>query len=115
MRRLAVLAVMFAALAQASTAEARIFGRRGGGSSTYSVPAGHTNATAQGTAEICASRGRLTHCGGHPGMFEGLGMARTKQAAYNGTCYANSGMRTVDVGYAQMKNGMWVCCRRFAR
>lgn len=113
MRRLAALLIALAVITQASTAEARIFGRRGGGSSTYSVPAGHSNATAEGTAKICAARGRLTHCGGHPGMFEGLGMGRTKEAAYNGTCYARSGMRTVDHGFAQMANGMWVCCRRF--
>lgn len=111
--RLALAALALAVMFSATDAEARIFGRRGGGSSTYSVPAGHTNATAQGTAEICAARGRLTHCGGHPGMFEGLGMGRTKEAAYNGTCYARSGMRTVDVGYAQTKSGQWICCRRF--
>lgn len=113
MQRIAFLVAMLAIGVSACDAEARVLWRRGGGSSTYSVPEGFSNATAQGTAEICAHRGRLTHCGGHPGLFEGLGMARTKEAAYNACCYSRSGMRTVDVGYAKMANGSFVCCRRY--
>jgi hypothetical protein len=92
------------------TAEAR----RRSYSSFSSVPAGCSNKTAQGVAECCAKDGRLAHRGGNP-SFEGLGLASTKEAAYRSCCYANSGMKTVDVGYAQMKNGQWVCCRRYGR
>jgi|GEM_PF-2036364 len=68
--------------------------------------------TAQGVANIMASRGYVGHFGGNPG-YEGCGMGPTKQAAYSICCYGNSGMATVDVGYAQGANGMWYCCRRY--
>ena len=68
--------------------------------------------TAQGVANIMAARGVVGHFGGNPG-YEGCGMAATPQAAYSICCYANSGMATVDVGYAQGANGMWYCCRRY--
>lgn len=71
-----------------------------------------STATAQGVANIMASRGVVGHFGGNSG-YEGCGMASTPQAAYNMCCYANSGMATVDVGYAQGSNGMWYCCRRY--
>lgn len=71
-----------------------------------------STATAQGVANIMASRGYVGHFGGNPG-YEGCGMAPTKEGAYNICCYANSGMATVDVGYAQGANGMWYCCRRY--
>jgi hypothetical protein len=77
-----------------------------------SVPAGYSNATAQGVANVLAYHDRVGHCGGNPG-YEGCGMASTPQAAYSICCYANSGMKTVDVGYAQGKSGMWYCCRRY--
>jgi hypothetical protein len=59
-----------------------------------------------------AAYGRVGHWGGNTG-YEGCGMGVTPQAAYNICCYANSGMRTVDVGYARGANGMWYCCRRY--
>ena len=68
--------------------------------------------TAQGVANIMASRGYVGHFGGNPG-YEGCGMASTKEGAYSICCYANSGMATVDVGYAQAPNGYWYCCRRY--
>lgn len=71
-----------------------------------------STATAQGVANIMASCGRVGHWGGNPG-YEGCGMGATKEAAYNCCCYANSGMATVDVGYAQGANGWWYCCRRY--
>ena len=61
------------------------------------VPAGYSNATAQGVAEIMAYYGRVGHFGGNPG-YEGCGCGPTKEKAYAICCYANSGMRTVDVG-----------------
>ena len=76
------------------------------------VNAGFSTATAQGVANIMASRGHVGHFGGNPG-YEGCGMGATPQAAYSICCYGNSGMATVDVGYAQGANGMWYCCRRY--
>ena len=73
---------------------------------------GLTTATAQGVANIMAANGRVGHWGGNPG-YEGCGMGPTPEAAYNICCYGNSGMATVDVGYAQGSNGMWYCCRRY--
>lgn len=72
----------------------------------------YSTATAQGVANIMASRGVVGHFGGNPG-YEGCGMASTREGAYAICCYANSGMATVDVGYAQGSNGMWYCCRRY--
>jgi hypothetical protein len=68
--------------------------------------------TAQGVAVIMAKLGRVGHFGGNPG-YEGCGCGSTPQAAYSACCYSNSGMATVDVGYAQSSNGMWYCCRRY--
>jgi len=72
----------------------------------------YSTATAQGVANIMASYNRVGHWGGNPG-YEGCGCGATQAAAYNICCYANSGMATVDVGYAQAANGMWYCCRRY--
>ena len=72
----------------------------------------YSTATAQGVANIMASRNQVGHFGGNPG-YEGCGCGATAQAAYNICCYGNSGMATVDVGYAQAANGMWYCCRRY--
>ena len=97
------------------TAEARWFGRNRGRSysqSTPSIPAGHSTASAQGVANIMATCGRVGHWGGNPG-YEGCGSGSTQAAAYGNCCFANSGMATVDVGYAQASNGMWYCCRRY--
>jgi hypothetical protein len=94
------------------TGEATARPRRKAYSSHASIPAGHNNATAQDVANACAATGRLAHIGGNSG-YEGLGMGPTPDSAYGNCCYANSGMATVDVGYAQMSNGQWVCCRRY--
>jgi hypothetical protein len=71
-----------------------------------------TNRDAQGVANIMASRGVVGHFGGNPG-YEGCGMASTRDGAYRICCYANSGMRDADVGFARGRNGMWFCCRRY--
>lgn len=68
--------------------------------------------TAQGVANLMARYNQVRHFGGNPG-YEGCGCGMTREAAYSICCYANSGMRTVDVGYAQGSNGMWYCCRRY--
>ena len=76
------------------------------------VTTAYSTQTAQGVANIMASTGRVGHWGGNPG-YEGCGMGGSPAAAYNTCCYANSGMATVDVGYARGANGMWYCCRRY--
>jgi hypothetical protein len=84
-------------------------------SATTSVPvrtASYSTSTAQGVANIMASYNRVGHWGGNPG-YEGCGCGATPAAAYSICCYGNSGMATVDVGYAQASNGMWYCCRRY--
>ena len=78
--------------------------------SNYSV----NNATAQGVAETMASRNNVGHFGGNSG-YEGCGSGMTQQEAYNNCCFANSGMTTIDVGYAQSRSGKWYCCRRYSR
>jgi len=100
----------------ADTAEARLFRRASRRSysrtTVQAVPAGHSTSTAQGVAEIMADTGTVGHWGGNPG-YEGCGSGSTKSAAYGNCCFANSGMRTVDVGYARGRSGTWYCCRRY--
>ena len=79
---------------------------------TTTMKSSFDTSTAQGVANIMASRGYVGHFGGNPG-YEGCGMGMSPQAAYSICCYGNSGMATVDVGYAQGANGMWYCCRRY--
>ena len=76
------------------------------------VAAVHSTKSAQGVANIMASYGTVGHWGGNPG-YEGCGMGVTPEAAYHSCCYSNSGMATVDVGYARGANGWWYCCRRY--
>jgi hypothetical protein len=71
-----------------------------------------TNRDAQGVANMMAARNYVGHFGGNPG-YEGCGMASTRDGAYRICCYANSGMRDADVGFAKGRNGMWFCCRRY--
>ena len=109
MSRLLLIVIVVLAATQVADARPR---RRSGGSSYASVPAGYSNSTAQDVADACAADGRLAHRGGNSG-YEGLGMGPTPDAAYRSCCFASSGMATVDVGYARMANGMYVCCRRY--
>ena len=80
---------------------------------SYKAPV--DNATAQGVANTMASRNYVSHFGGHPGMYEGCGSGWSKEQAYKNCCYSNSGMKVIDVGYAQGKSGMWYCCKRYRR
>lgn len=91
--------------------EASAFGRRGRGGGGSGLSGGPC-ATAQDCANLMAKCNAVGHPGGNPG-YEGCGMAGSKDAAYRTCCYANSGMTTVDVGYAQSASGMWYCCRRY--
>ncbi len=68
--------------------------------------------TAQEAAEASAAGG-LRHRGGIP-AYEGLVVRSTPESAFRSCCYANhSGLETYDVGIAQGRNGLWVCCRRY--
>lgn len=101
----------------AETAEARMWGRWRNSSAGYSsnygaAPVNSSTATAQGVANIMARTGRVGHWGGNRG-YEGCGSGGSAAAAYNNCCFARSGMKTVDVGYAQGSNGQWYCCRRY--
>jgi hypothetical protein len=125
MRSMGILVVLTGILALVpDTASARLFRRGYRSTSNYSTNyssstttttssiAAEEVATAQGVAAIMARLNRVGHFGGNPG-YEGCGCGSTQQAAYNICCYSNSGMATVDVGYAQSSNGMWYCCRRY--
>jgi hypothetical protein len=111
-----VLLVCCAFFGLSTTAEARWF-RRGGATATTTsyvsaAPAGTSTRTAQGVADIMARTGTVGHWGGNPG-YEGCGAGASQSQAYHNCCYANSGMSTVDVGYARSASGMWFCCRRY--
>lgn len=108
-----IVAAMVIAATFAGKAEARRFRKSSGNYYYTSSPV--DNATAQGVANTMASRGYVSHFGGHPGMYEGCGSGWTQDQAFRNCCYSNSGMPTVDVGYAQGKSGMWYCCRRYRR
>jgi hypothetical protein len=80
--------------------------------SVQATGASYSTSTAQGVANLMASSNRVGHFGGNSG-YEGCGCGATPAAAYAICCYGNSGMTTVDVGYAQSASGMWYCCRRY--
>jgi hypothetical protein len=128
---MSMLVVMAIVALTPSTASARLFRRanRSNGTTSnyyrtnYSTTTTTTStqttsvtqsdvSTAQGVANLMARYNRVGHFGGNPG-YEGCGCGSTPQAAYSICCYGNSGMTTVDVGYAQASNGMWFCCRRY--
>jgi len=105
--------VVAAVLVCSFATEASARGRwRGGGNGGGFGLSGGPCATAQDCANLMARCGKVGHPGGNPG-YEGCGCAGTAAGAYAICCYANSGMATVDVGYAQSSSGMWFCCRRY--
>ncbi len=86
--------------------------RRSSGYSSYgAVPAGCSNSTAQGVAEIQARLGRVGHYGGNTG-YEGCGSGPTPESALANCCYSNSGMAVVDQGTAY-GHGRWFACKRY--
>ena len=135
-----VLLICGMLLLVSNTAEARRYRRSSGGTytqpvrvapATYSAPpaqsvqatsvqatsvqataVSYSTSTAQGVANLMAASNRVGHWGGNRG-YEGCGCGVSPAAAYNTCCYANSGMATVDVGYARSASGMWYCCRRY--
>jgi hypothetical protein len=84
-----------------------------GYTSTSSMPTytGNTG-SAQGVAEIQASRGYVGHFGGNSG-YEGCGSGSTPEQALNNCCYSNSGMAVVDQGVACGRNGRWYASKRY--
>lgn len=91
-------------LALASFSEARPFRNR----TTVAVAA---PPTAQSAAVLISSTGRFRHNGGH-GLFEGIGMAHTVEAAIANCCRPRFGGRPREVGVARMANGLFVAvCR----
>lgn len=97
-----------------------VFAKNNRRSNNYSYPStqsasaasyGETS-SAQGVANIMARNCRVGHWGGNSG-YEGCGSGSSPDVAYRNCCFSNSGMTTVDVGYAQGKNNQWYCCRRY--
>lgn len=80
-------------------------------SSSMPVHAGDTG-SAQGVAEMMASRGVMQHFGGNTG-YEGVGTGSTPEQALGNCCYSNSGMAVVDQGVACGRNGRWYACKRY--
>lgn len=81
---------------------------------SYTSSYGGDTGSAQGVAEMMASRGVMQHFGGNSG-YEGVGMGSTPDQALNNCCYSNSGMRVVDQGVACGRNGRWYACKRYGR
>jgi hypothetical protein len=73
---------------------------------------GSDNSTAQGVANMMASRGVMQHFGGNTG-YEGVGMGSSPEDALSRCCYSNSGMTVVDQGVACGRNGRWYACKRY--
>lgn len=80
-------------------------------SSSMPVHSGDTS-SAQGVAEMMASRGVMQHFGGNSG-YEGVGTGSSPEQALGNCCYSNSGMRVVDQGVACGRNGRWYACKRY--
>jgi hypothetical protein len=75
---------------------------------TYSYT-NNSNSSAQGVAEIQASRCSMGHCGGNSG-YEGVGFSSSADAAVKNCCYW--GQRTpIEIGVARGRNGWYACVR----
>ena len=119
MQRIAFILAALAIGLSSANAEAKIFGRRGGGSSYMSLPAECSNATCADVAKAMATTRRVGHFGNPTGGYEGCSMVmasadtpESRERAKNSTCYANSGKRQKDIGWFFDGSRMW-CCRRF--
>lgn len=69
------------------------------------------NSSAQGVAFLIVQTGRFRHFGGHNGL-EGIGMGATQAQAEAACCYRRTHAPR-ERGFAQLANGMWVCCCRY--
>lgn len=74
---------------------------------------GGDTGSAQGVAEMMASRGTVQHFGNPTGGYEGVGMGSSPDEALNNCCYSRSGMQCVDQGVACGRNGRWYACKRY--
>lgn len=110
-----VFGLIIGSIVSSNICEAKIFGRNR--SYSYTNSSNVDTSCAQGVAEGMAKRNWVGHFGlGGTGLFEGCASGKTKEYAYNHCCFANDrSLKTVDVGYAQSKNGTWYCCRRYKR
>ena len=70
----------------------------------------YTNSTAQGVANIQASRGSMGHVGGNKG-YEGVGFSsRSADDAIRNCCYW--GQKTpIEIGVSRGRNGWYACVR----
>ena len=67
--------------------------------------------TAQGVAEIMASRGVMAHLGGNSFPYEGVGMAGSPEQAVRNCCYYGK-ITITDQGVARGRDGRWYACIR---
>lgn len=84
------------------------------GYTSYTPGTGAGNSSAQGVAEMMASRGVVQHFGGNSG-YEGVGMGSSPEAALNNCCYSRNGWAVVDQGVATDGRGRWFACKRYGR
>ncbi len=83
-----------------------------GTSPTPATKPSASTTNAQGAALLIVQTGRFRH-NGHPfGLFEGIGMASTQQGAIQNCCFWGK-RNAIDIGTAQMSNGMWVAVVRY--
>jgi hypothetical protein len=75
------------------------------------APAAGNTSTARGVALLIVQTGRFRHFGGYGG-YEGIGMGATPAQAEANCCF-RSRMIPRERGFAQLANGMWVCCCRY--
>lgn len=80
---------------------------------TVPMSTGHTG-SAQGVADMMASRGVMQHFGGNSG-YEGVGMGNSPEEALNNCCYSRNGWAVVDQGVARGANGKYYACKRYGR
>ena len=117
MKRIPLIAILLCLLA--TKVEAKPRKQTGVASKTVSCANGQCRilpqwdtSTAQGVAEIMASRGVMAHLGGNSG-YEGVGMGSTPEQALNNCCYSRSGMQVTDQGVARGRDGRWYACKRY--
>jgi hypothetical protein len=79
---------------------------------SYTGYAGGHTGSAQGVAEMMASRGVMQHFGGNSG-YEGVGMGSSPEEALNNCCYSRNGWAVVDQGVALGVNGRYYACKRY--
>jgi hypothetical protein len=82
--------------------------------SSMPVYSGNTG-SAQGVAEMMATRGSVQHFGNPTGTYEGVASGFSSEQALGSCCFSTSGMPVVDQGVARGRNGRWYACKRYRR